>query len=1554
MDTEKEPIRRKRRDLTSRALPKYHLRNWRQTFYRTVDSKILKIKDEKSPKMKKRLCRYFNYWMDDRRDAFMNFRNQYRLLGSINNLWAENQECVVNKLKSSISDSCKRKENKDKKVIRDKKKVIEDFCEDKEEHLQELNENITEEKCTNYNNWLDEKKKFFVNKNWINEQEMTFDENLEISENCTLNDMNTFVTSLDCIRINKKENDSCDSKISENCNQSQLLTPDSSFANASDHSSSETITIKPNATTNLSTTTINSTTKIITQNTANPSNESTTPTPGSTQKLTSTIASIHSDPNSPIPLPLKASVSEIPQTDVSPTTPTTSSTPKVASTNMSTHSDEDSPIALPVKAMNPTEKPVTNDIILTSGNNVELPTVSDSSESSISHTFRSTNADISGNSQIELSPTTPTSALNITLPSNAIPINIPTNIQAPITNSTSSSSNTTLNIPPISPTSAKVNETQLETIFETTASSGNTSTPTSTIMTANISTNLSITSHANTNSSTDLFTLTPTNSSISTTQSTIPSTILTSETKLQTKNMSSHVDKSTNTTGFTLAVSTNTTKTISSTMVYNSPLITNKSTFNSSVNTSLTNTSYYVNGNHSNDNIQNIASNNTLTVTPLPVQNATANVTSNNILTTTPIPTQNTTTNVTTDNPNTPICTSNIPVLIALSLGASLLLIIFLFAILYKHRRTRFLPGKGSKKKKKYTKRKNYKESSISYIKTPLDIPYELLESNIQLNNVCNKTNNSLCKVVFENEIDNTLKEKSEENAINIKTKSDIAIIREKLKWKIMTEIYTIVIDECKKEEWKKDRKVFFDICLEELKNEGMYLDITLENEKKDNVTIMLEKKKLLWKQYKKEHGKILEKWKKEKWFENLKREWKEEEVNYSEIIKQERIIKSRENDLNNPSMKKQKIIWRNWVKKHITWLHDSDDQKWFNELLEIYKIEEEIKENIEGEDSEEGYIKIEREEKSDKDSKKNNLKLKLWIDVHMMILKECKREERMIIKNEFLKTCIEELKTTINPEEILETQKEITGNIILENKKEVLEKLKRENWFIELKIDWNSKEKKYMEELIKKNLPQNNEERIKNFMINEQKIIWKKYWEEINKKWIENESMEKWLINLIEENVNDNKNKVKIKEIKDELEEYKEKTNTSKEGRKEEEKKMKDEEIQIKNKKNFFTLKKKPKWKTMIEIQMIIMEDCKQKEWELNREKFLKICLDEWKGDERLYGNIVAKKSRMNTEESIIIALERQKTFSRKLIERHKKMIEKWRKEEWFNSLMEEWIKEVNIHVETLDEKKSIEGTNNIENNITLEKKNEIWSQWIKKQRRLFTQYEKESLFNRLLDEYNEEEDMYEREDEQTKEKKNNIDNMERDPKTDNIKDEVSEEIEKINLISELWIEIHMLILDQCKKEEIEYMKKEFLKTYIEGKNCYKELDEHEITKKEINEEEKEGIINDMIERKKEQWESWKREEWFQEMKLNWHKTGHTNDIEESDILDDTKVGITNFIFERQVFDRQWLEKQRNFLKKWNKQKLKKSMKNQYKDEQIEEENEENVLNDKWDITIL
>ncbi|CRG96069.1 surface-associated interspersed protein (SURFIN) [Plasmodium gallinaceum] len=1583
MNTEEEPLKRKPRHvsgpLASPILQRGLLKNWRRTFYNNVDLRIRKIKEEKSPKMQRRLCRYLNYWVDDRRDVFMNLRKQLILLGDINNLWAENQNCVMEKLRLSINDICQRKENKNNKDIRNKRKDIEDFCEDKEERLQDLSKYVTEEKCTDYNKWLNEKKNYFVKKKWINEQKITYDENLEISKNCTLNDMNTFVSSLECSEISKKENDSCDSKTSKSCNQSEHLTPIISSDNKSDYSLIKTtIAVKPKATNNLSTPTISPKTKTITKITPNTPIKSTTPTEGSTQKLTSTIVSIHSDPNLPKPEALKASNSGFSQRGMSPI-PTTRSTPKLASTTMSTHLDTSLATSPPqiesisgypqtdVSQATPTQGSTPK---LTSTNvsihlDTSLPkpaalkaSISESSETDVSQatpTQGSTpkltlnnvsihldtslpkpaalKASISESSETDVSPATPTPGFNITLPSIDIPTNNHTTIEEPRTNSTSSS-NTTLNLLSNSSTSVNVNSTQPETMFITTVSSENSSIPTHTIAHPNISANLSITENTNANTSSNLSTLTFTNSSISAVKSTTSKTILTPETKPQTKNMPPHAAKLTYATESVLSASINTTKTTSNTMKYNSTFNIDKCTLESCMNNSLTSTNTYLNENHTNNDTLNITSNGIPATPPLIVQNGTTNVPSNNC--------------------NNSICKSAFPSLIVFPVCASLLLIIFLFVILYKYNPIRLLPsGKGSKKKKKQIKRKN-EEGLTNLMTMPLNIPYELLESNIQPNNACKRTNNSLCKIVFEDDLNNALTEKSEENQINIKTKSDNTLTREQLKWKIILETHMMAIDECKKEEWEKSRSIFFEICLEELKKEGIYLDVTIEMEKKDNITIMLEKKKFLWEQYTKGYGMILEKWKKDKWFENLKREWKAEEDNYTEIIKEERIIKSTENELNNPYLERQKIIWMNWVKKHRKWLYDSNDQKWFNELLEKYKIEEEEKNNIEEVDSEEGNIIIEREIKSDKDAKKNNLKLKLWIEIHMVALEEYKKEERMINKNEFLKTYIEELKNTMNPEEILEIEKEIRENIMLENKEEELNKLKRENWFIELKLDWNNHEKKYMEELCKKNLPENSEERIKNSMLYEQKIIWKKYWEKTKKRWIENENMEKWLIKMIEENKNKDENEVKIKEIIDKREEYEEEINMSKKGGKVKEKKMKDEEGQIKNKKRSITLKKKPKRKTMIEIHMIIMEDCKQKEWELKREKFLEICLNEWKRNESSYRNIIGTKSIMYTEESSIIALNIQKMFSKNLMERHKKMLEKWRTEEWFKRLMEEWKKEENIYIETIDRKKFTEGIDNIMNNIALGKKSEIWNQWIKKQRRLFTQHDKEILFNKLLDEYNEEEDKYEENEEQTKEKKINIDKMKEDLKIVNIKDEVGENMDKINLISKLWIEIHMMILDQRIKEEIGYMKKEFLKPYIKRKKEFEELSEHGITKKEINDEEKEGIINDMIEKKKDQWECWKREEWFQELKLNWYKTVHINDIEESKILGDTKGVINDFIFERQVFDRQWIEKQRKFLKKWNKRRLKKSTKNRYKDDQIEEENEENILEDSWEVTIL
>ncbi|CRG85288.1 surface-associated interspersed protein (SURFIN), partial [Plasmodium relictum] len=389
----------------------------------------------------------------------------------------------------------------------------------------------------------------------------------------------------------------------------------------------------------------------------------------------------------------------------------------------------------------------------------------------------------------------------------------------------------------------------------------------------------------------------------------------------------------------------------------------------------------------------------------------------------------------------------------------------------------------------------------------------------------------------------------------------------------------------------------------------------------------------------------------------------------------------------------------------------------------------------------------------------------------------------------------------------------------------------------------------------------------------------------------------------------------------------------------------------EVRKRSNYMTLKKKPKRKTIIEIHMVIMQDCKQEEWELNRAEFLEICLNEWLKCEDLTEDVMDKEVMMKGEkECIDVSLEKQKMLSKKWIERQRKMLEKWKKEEWFKNLKEEWKREENMYTETKDKLEFMDKQDKIESNPTLEMKKEIWKQWIRSQRRVFIEYYKERWFMESLEEYEKEQHEFikEKNEESVEEKKNNSEKKKRESGI--IKEEVDKKIKKERLISNMCAEIHMMVLDQCKKEEIESMTNEFLKSYIEQKKEHEELLEQEMGNKKVDEIEKEREMNIMIEKKKEKWECWKKEEWFQELKLNWKKEM----IHMKEITDTIREEVVNPMLKTQVIEKQWQEKQRNILKKRNRQNVhERSMNNNKDEEAIEKENDEGDLK-KWDITIL
>ncbi|CRG85846.1 surface-associated interspersed protein (SURFIN) [Plasmodium relictum] len=812
--------------------------------------------------------------------------------------------------------------------------------------------------------------------------------------------------------------------------------------------------------------------------------------------------------------------------------------------------------------------------------------------------------------------------------------------------------------------------------------------------------------------------------------------------------------------------------------------------------------------------------------------------------------------------------------------------------------------------------------------------------------------------------------------------KGKISINKEMYKKKIFIEIYMEILDECQREEWELHKEDFLQICLEEWKNDSvLYEDIMVEENKVENSeeesnSISLERQKFLWNKYMERNREMLEKWKREKWFENLKKEWEKEQEDYEQITDVSELMEMEKGKL--AMVEKQKIIWKLWLIKQRKWFMECNKEKWFNALLEEYEMEEgEYKKelskgNIENVEEIHRNIDKSKEENNEiAENKKKKLIKKLWIEIHMMILEEYKKEEWERNKEEFIKTSMNELKIKRNldgRENILEYIDGNSGNVVIKNKENDIEQLKKEEWFTQLKIKWKNNEDKYRKEINEEMLIKENGERIRNPMLERQNIIWRKHWRDIQNKWRENANNEEWFTQL--DDIYENKEEEYKKDIYERSIEEKKKEIIRKKGEKK--KKYKVSEMENIDKRfNSITMKKKLKWKTILEIQMMVLEECKKEEWELNKEDFFQICIEEWAKKKSSCEDIFNKKRTLNGEEGAYqIMLEKQTLLWKEWSERNAKMLKKWKKEEWFNKLKKEWKNYEEIYSEEIKEKK-VEVLEDRVKNPMLERQKKIWRGWLRRHLGITEQWIKENWFMDVLNDYQKEEDK----ELQVREIENLSEKIEKDERIiNNVKE--MDETKKKKLICRLCIEIYMAIIEECKKEELESMRNEYLKLYIEEEEKKEEMYEKEIKKKErvdVNQKKKWNIMiemekkeknekidvdkktkwNILMEMKKREWDIWKKEDWFLEWKENWKKEEmkHMEEIRRLEIKNNMKreIGIPK-LEQNILWNRQWLEKQRNILKKKNKQNSpKESMSQKHKKKEEVEDISSNL-----DITIL
>ncbi|CRG94550.1 surface-associated interspersed protein (SURFIN) [Plasmodium gallinaceum] len=743
--------------------------------------------------------------------------------------------------------------------------------------------------------------------------------------------------------------------------------------------------------------------------------------------------------------------------------------------------------------------------------------------------------------------------------------------------------------------------------------------------------------------------------------------------------------------------------------------------------------------------------------------------------------------------------------------------------------------------------------------------------------------------------------------------------------WNSWVDIHMTALLEYKKEEWKLNKSEFFDICLEEIEKDGdnsnlkeMRNNFVMEI-KEENSTYAIDK-----------YSSILDKYKNEEWFINLKKEWEQEQKKHLEYLEEHEIKKMREIGVNNFMLDKKKKIWKKWIEWQIEHSYEYKNQKWFLKLLEEYE-KEEMHENTDDE-----KINKETNNGRDKSEMKKDLERRILLDIHMRVLEECMKEEWEKGQEEFFKANMEEIKKYKNLDEetniLNKIERERSWNVISEIEKEEIEKWKNEKWFIELMLEWKNKEEKYMMEMKEEILAKKNQGRVVDVILERQSNIWKKHCENICKKWINEENNEEWFTKLVNEYENKEKEH-KSKTYKKSIEKDKENEKTIErdesiiEINKMEEQKMRKYESNNLEKSyemnNSKINKKKLKWETLIGIYMVILEECRKEEWLLNRGKFLETCLEEFiEEDKEKYPKIKENDLAMmkeGEEDISTLMIEKQKLLWKKWVERNKRMSEKWKNEEWFINLKKEWGKEQEKYQELTKEPEISE----IEagKNPMLEKQKRIWKQWLKKQRMWFIQHSEDEWFNDLLEEYEKEEEcMKGITKEDTKKAKEIHENIEE------LKQEGDNEIEKNRkkrekLIQKVLIEIHMTLLEECMKEELQKEKEYFFKKMVEELRMQENLDE-DVNLLEMKEKRSRNVI---LDNEKEEIKELKKKKWFIELMLemNNKEKKYIKDVYEDMIAKKNEDRIRNPMLERQkiIWKKHWEDIHNKWIEKNNKE---------------------------------
>ncbi|SBS90167.1 STP1 protein [Plasmodium ovale curtisi] len=169
---------------------------------------------------------------------------------------------------------------------------------------------------------------------------------------------------------------------------------------------------------------------------------------------------------------------------------------------------------------------------------------------------------------------------------------------------------------------------------------------------------------------------------------------------------------------------------------------------------------------------------------------------------------------------------------------------------------------------------------------------------------------------------------------------------------------------------------------------------------------------------------------------------------------------------------------------------------------------------------------------------------------------------------------------------------------------------------------------------------------------------------------------------------------------------------------------------------------RKKNKQKTLIDIHMELLNEFKSDEWEMNKNDFLEICLEEFiRAQNEIYANL-ERNQLIKKNISIQNTKEEKSVLWDKWAERYRPIWENFKSENIFKVLQNKWKEEEKAYLE------KVEAENNILNEnkkiSLIEVRKVIWKMWIAKQAKLIEQYKEEFWIRSLVEELDRVSDEY------------------------------------------------------------------------------------------------------------------------------------------------------------------------------------------------------------------